>query len=97
MILVVEDEPSISEVMSLYLRRAGFEVVALRDGQAALAGVRSGRPLESHRMPSLVSAKRPQLEQGRFRPGRDDAGRIGVSKDGEHRLDNLSQDAVLLR
>ena len=36
MILVVEDEPSISEVVGLYLRRAGFEVVAVRDGQAAL-------------------------------------------------------------
>ncbi len=36
MILVVEDEPSISEVVSLYLRRAGFEVAAVSDGQAAL-------------------------------------------------------------
>ncbi|MHB8867198.1 MAG: response regulator transcription factor [Thermoleophilia bacterium] len=36
MILVVEDEPSISEIVSLYLRRAGFEVAAVRDGQAAL-------------------------------------------------------------
>ena len=36
MILVVEDEPSISEVVGLYLRRAGFEVVAVSDGQAAL-------------------------------------------------------------
>ena len=36
-ILVVEDEPSIAEVVSLYLRRADYEVTTLRDGQAALA------------------------------------------------------------
>jgi DNA-binding response OmpR family regulator len=35
-ILVVEDEPSISEVISLYLRRAGYQVTEVRDGQAAL-------------------------------------------------------------
>jgi DNA-binding response OmpR family regulator len=35
-ILVVEDEPSISEVMGLYLRRAGFQVQAVGDGNAAL-------------------------------------------------------------
>jgi len=35
-ILVVEDEPSISEVVCLYLRRAGFAVTAVRDGQEAL-------------------------------------------------------------
>jgi DNA-binding response OmpR family regulator len=36
MIYVVEDEPSISEVVSLYLRRAGYQVNMLRDGQVAL-------------------------------------------------------------
>ena len=35
-ILVVEDEPSISEVVSLYLRRAGYQVQSVRDGQTAL-------------------------------------------------------------
>jgi two-component system response regulator ResD len=35
-ILVVEDEPSIGEVVSLYLRRAGYEVTFVQDGQAAL-------------------------------------------------------------
>jgi DNA-binding response OmpR family regulator len=35
-ILVVEDEPSIGEVVSLYLRRAGYEVTVVQDGQAAL-------------------------------------------------------------
>jgi DNA-binding response OmpR family regulator len=35
-VLVVEDEPSISEVVSLYLRRAGFQVWAARDGEAAI-------------------------------------------------------------
>ncbi len=35
-ILVVDDEPSIGEVLSIYLRRAGYEVVIARDGQEAL-------------------------------------------------------------
>jgi DNA-binding response OmpR family regulator len=35
-ILVVEDEPSIREVVSLYLRRAGYQVTVVDDGQAAL-------------------------------------------------------------
>jgi len=35
-ILIVEDEPSIAEVVSLYLRRAGYLVQVVQDGQAAL-------------------------------------------------------------
>lgn len=35
-ILVVEDEPSIAEVVALYLRRAGYSVSVADDGQAAL-------------------------------------------------------------
>jgi DNA-binding response OmpR family regulator len=35
-ILVVEDEPSISEIISLYLRRAGYQVTEVRDGREAL-------------------------------------------------------------
>jgi two-component system response regulator ResD len=35
-ILVVEDEASISEVVSLYLKRAGYQVLCVSDGQAAL-------------------------------------------------------------
>ncbi len=35
-ILVVEDEPSIAEVTRLYLKRAGYRVTLLADGQAAL-------------------------------------------------------------
>lgn len=35
-VLVVDDEPSIREVVSLYLRRAGYQVVVAGDGQAAL-------------------------------------------------------------
>lgn len=35
-ILVVEDEPSIREVVSLYLRRAGYDVSVVGDGRAAL-------------------------------------------------------------
>lgn len=35
-ILVVEDEPSVGEVVSLYLRRAGYQVIVARDGRDAL-------------------------------------------------------------
>ena len=35
-ILVVEDEPSIAEVINLYLKRAGYQVVVASDGEAAL-------------------------------------------------------------
>ena len=35
-ILVVEDEPSIREVVSLYLRRAGYDVTGVADGRVAL-------------------------------------------------------------
>jgi DNA-binding response OmpR family regulator len=34
--MVVEDEPSIAEVVALYLRRAGFEVMSAGDGREAL-------------------------------------------------------------
>jgi DNA-binding response OmpR family regulator len=46
-ILVVEDEPSIREVVSLYLRRAGYDVSVVGDGQAALRSL-------SDQMPDLV-------------------------------------------
>lgn len=35
-ILVIEDEPSVGEVVSLYLRRAGFTVSVVGDGKKAL-------------------------------------------------------------
>ena len=43
-ILVVEDEPSIAEVVSLYLQRAGYEVTVLRDGLAALEWLADNQP-----------------------------------------------------
>lgn len=43
-ILVVDDEPSIVEVVSLYLRRDGFKVLAAADGDTALAMAREHRP-----------------------------------------------------
>ena len=46
-ILIVEDEPSIAEVVSLYLKRAGFQVALVSDGQAALAEL-------AQRLPDLV-------------------------------------------
>jgi DNA-binding response OmpR family regulator len=35
-VLIVEDEPSIAEVVGLYLRRAGYQVQMAQDGKAAL-------------------------------------------------------------
>jgi len=35
-ILIVDDEPSIGEVLSIYLRRAGYQVEVAHDGQQAL-------------------------------------------------------------
>ena len=35
-ILVVEDEPSIAEIVAIYLERAGFAVRTVADGQEAL-------------------------------------------------------------
>src|SRR4051812_48374264 len=43
-ILVVDDEPSIVEVVSLYLRREGYAVLTAADGEAALAAAREHRP-----------------------------------------------------
>ena len=43
-ILIVEDEPSIAEVVSLYLRRAGYQVQCVRDGQAALDSMAARLP-----------------------------------------------------
>ncbi len=36
-ILIVEDEPSIAEVVSLYLQRAGFQTVQAPDGKTAMS------------------------------------------------------------
>jgi DNA-binding response OmpR family regulator len=43
-ILVVDDEPSISEVVSLYLKRAGYQVVIARDGESALEALEEQPP-----------------------------------------------------
>src|SRR5512137_757287 len=46
-ILVIEDEPSIAEVISLYLKRAGYQVQVVGDGQAA-------QDLLARQLPDLV-------------------------------------------
>lgn len=43
-ILVVDDEASVVEVVSLYLQREGFAVRVARDGLAALEAIREQRP-----------------------------------------------------
>ena len=46
-ILIVEDEPNIAEVVSLYLERADFKVRVARDGMAAMA-------ILEERIPDLI-------------------------------------------
>ncbi len=46
-VLVVDDEPTIAEVVSRYLQRAGYRTLVAADGQAALAAA-------SERWPDLV-------------------------------------------
>ena len=43
-ILVAEDEPSISEVVSIYLRRAGYQVEVVFDGEDALESLQKELP-----------------------------------------------------
>ena len=43
-ILIVDDEPTIVEVVGLYLQREGFRVITAADGGAALALVEQQRP-----------------------------------------------------
>jgi DNA-binding response OmpR family regulator len=43
-ILIVDDEPSIREVVSIYLRRAGYQVVVAHDGQAAIEALEKQPP-----------------------------------------------------
>ncbi|MFC3456074.1 response regulator transcription factor [Amycolatopsis speibonae] len=45
LVLVVEDDPAIAELASLYLRRDGFGVQVEADGGAALATIRRMRPV----------------------------------------------------
>ncbi|MEV7555255.1 response regulator transcription factor [Amycolatopsis sp. NPDC089917] len=45
LVLVVEDDPAIAELASLYLRRDGFGVRVEADGGAALATIRRLRPV----------------------------------------------------
>src|SRR5256885_16362912 len=43
-ILIVDDEPTIVEVVELYLQREGFKVLTAADGAAALNAVQQQRP-----------------------------------------------------
>lgn len=44
LILIVEDEPSIAEVVGLYLQRAGFTVVYAQDGDEAMHMIEARNP-----------------------------------------------------
>ena len=47
LILIVEDEPSIAEVVGLYMKRAGYQTLIASDGKSAMT------LLERH-MPDIV-------------------------------------------
>lgn len=47
LIYIIEDEPSIAEVVNLYLRRAGYQVTLLFDGQSAMEAL-------AQKLPDLV-------------------------------------------
>lgn len=42
-VLIAEDEPNIVESLSFMLRRAGYDVASVLDGEAALAALRAHR------------------------------------------------------
>ncbi len=42
-ILIAEDEPSVRELLTLALRRNGYEVLAVADGSEALSALAAGR------------------------------------------------------
>jgi two-component system alkaline phosphatase synthesis response regulator PhoP len=44
LILLVDDEPSITQLARMYLEREGFRVDSVGDGEAALVAVADGRP-----------------------------------------------------
>lgn len=43
-VLVVDDDPNVCELVSLYLEREGFNIEAVHDGEAALASFQRTRP-----------------------------------------------------
>jgi DNA-binding response OmpR family regulator len=43
-VLIAEDEPSILESLDFILRRAGFSIASVTDGDAALTAIRRERP-----------------------------------------------------
>lgn len=43
-ILVVDDEPTVTEVVSIYLERAGYQVIVAADGESALEKLKARQP-----------------------------------------------------
>ncbi len=70
-ILIVDDEPSVAEVVSLYLKKEGFAVQIARTGPEAVAVVREGAPalvvldimipeIDGLKVLSLIRAESPE-------------------------------------
>ena len=60
-ILVVDDEPTIAEVVARYLQRAGYEARTAADGPSAVVAAMSRRPdlvvLDNIHHPGLTDSK----------------------------------------
>lgn len=69
-ILVVDDDPTVSEVVSIYLKRAGYQVIVADDGQQALDILERERPALV--VLDLMLPKVDGLEITRWLRARDD-------------------------
>lgn len=43
-VLIVDDEPQIREILSIYFKKEGFKVIEAADGAEALVQVQAGKP-----------------------------------------------------
>ena len=59
-ILVVEDEMQIARIVRDYLEVAGFDVIVVGDGEAALASARGDAPRPRRARPRAPGHRRPR-------------------------------------
>jgi PAS domain S-box-containing protein len=93
-VLVVEDEPSVRDMTTQLLTRAGYKVVAVTDGAAALAAAEERRPFDvlitDVVMPNMSGIELAELMLNRF-PG------IGVVLLSGYTAETLDLERVMAR